>query len=72
MSCLISRVIKLITLQVADLRISPLSGRDYDSHRALTVRGRVRWDTTHIEEGDSCDIDSDHLESYEWRESWTA
>lgn len=31
-----------VSKKVADLRISPLSGRDYDSHRALTVRGRVR------------------------------
>lgn len=42
---IISRVIKLITLQVADLRMTPLSGRDYDSHRALTLRGQARWDT---------------------------
>ena len=29
--------------QVADLRMTPISGRDYDSHRALTVRGRTRY-----------------------------
>lgn len=31
-----------VSKKVADLRMTPISGRDYDSHRALTVRGRTR------------------------------
>jgi len=31
-----------VSKKVADLRMTPLSGRDYDSHRALTLRGQAR------------------------------
>jgi len=31
-----------VSKKVADLRLTPISGRDYDSHRALTLRGRAR------------------------------